>query len=129
MKKYNLAIQAQCQDVIYSPVSASQLARVSLEFLRECEREGLIQSQQMIHGESGYHLSEIRKLARIRRLRETLALDLAAIEVVLHLRQQVSDLMEGLGRMEQQMAHREQELLNEIQALRHHLAEEVDWTS
>lgn len=128
MKKYNLAIHSQCQEVIYSPGSACKLARVSLDFLRECEQEDLVRPQRMAHGEYGYRISEIRQLARIRRLRETLALDLAAIEVILNLHQQVSDLMAQVNIMEQQMIYREQELLSIVQELRLQLAEEVDWT-
>jgi hypothetical protein len=79
MKKYSLAIYSPCHEVIYHPATASQLARVSLDFLRECEQEGLVRSERMAHGEYGYHLTEIRQLARIRRLRETLELDLAAV--------------------------------------------------
>lgn len=129
MKKYSLVIHSQCQEVIYSPASACKLARVSLDFLRECEQEDLVRPQRMAHGEYGYRINEIRQLARIRRLRETLALDLAAIEVILNLHQRVSNLMAQLDTMEQQMINREQELLNEAQELRRRLAEEVDWTA
>lgn len=128
MKKYSLAIYSPCHEVIYHPATASQLARVSLDFLRECEQEGLVRSERMAHGEYGYHLTEIHQLARIRRLRETLELDLAAVEVVLELRRQVSALMAQLDVTEQRMAQSEQDLLGEIQELRRRLAEEADWT-
>ncbi|MBN1665799.1 MAG: hypothetical protein JW862_01875 [Anaerolineales bacterium] len=129
MTKYTLAIYSQCHEVLYKPSSASQLARVSLDFLRECERAGLIRSQMMAHGEYGYPITEIRQLARIRRLCDSLALDLAAVEVILHLRRQVVELIEQLNQLEQQKNSREQELLNEIQILRYHLADEVDWNA
>jgi len=127
MTTYKLAIYSQCHEVLYSPDSASQLARVSIAFLRDCEQEGLIQSKIMVHGEQGYTLAEIRSLARIRRLCDHLALDLAAVEVVLHLRQQVSDLMAQLNQLEQHMNSREADLINEIQTLRRRLVEAVDW--
>jgi len=128
MTEYKLAIYSQCHEVFYSLSSASQLARVSVDFLKECEREGLVRPQMMAHGEHGYPFSEIRQLARIRRLCDTLALDLAAVEVILHLRQQVVDLIEQLSHIEQQINGREQDLLSEIQALRYHLAKDVDWS-
>ena len=128
MKKYSLAIHSPCHEVIYHPVAASQLARVTLAFVRECEQEGLIRSQRMAHGEYGYRLAEIRQLARIRRLRETLQLDLAAVEVVLKLHQRVSDLLAQLDTVEQRLIEREQELLGEVQDLRRRLAEEKDFT-
>lgn len=127
MTKYTLAIYSQCHEVLYNPASASQLARVSLDFLRECEREGLIRPQMMAHGKYGYPITEIRQLARIRRLCDSLALDLAAVEVILHLRQQVVDVIEQLNHLEQQKNSREQDLQNEIQVLRYRLANEVDW--
>ena len=129
MKKYSLAIYSPCHEVIYHPATASQLARVSLDFLRECEREGLIRPQMMAHGEYGYPITEIRQLARIRRLCDSLALDLAAVDVILYLRQQVVELIEQLNQLEQQKNSREQELLNEIQRLRYRLADEVDWNA
>jgi DNA-binding transcriptional MerR regulator len=129
MTKYTLAIYSQCHEVLYSPASASQLARVSLDFLRECEREGLIRPQMMAHGEYGYPITEIRQLARIRRLCDSFALDLAAVEVILYLRQQVVALIEQLNQLEQQKNSCEQELLNEIQVLRYRLADEVDWNA
>lgn len=127
MTKYTLAIYSQCHEVLYNPASACQLARVSLDFLRECEREGLIRPQMMAYGEYGYPISEIRQLARIRRLCDALALDLAAVDVILYLRQQVVALIEQLNQLEQQKNSREQELLNEIQRLRYRLADEADW--
>ena len=129
MTKYTLTIYSQCHEVLYNPASASQLARVSIDFLMECEREGLIRPQMMAHGEYGYPITEIRQLTRIRRLCDSLALDLAAVEVILHLRQQVVELIEQLNQLEQQKNRREQELLNEIQALRYRLADEVDWNT
>jgi DNA-binding transcriptional MerR regulator len=128
MTTYKLAIYSQCHEVLYNLDSASQMARVSIDFLRDCEQEGLIQSKIMVHGEPGYTLAEIRRLARIRRLCDNLALDLAAVEVVLHLRQQVSDLMAHLNQLEQHMNNREADLINEIQALRRQLAEAVEWS-
>lgn len=127
MTTFKLAIYSQCHEVLYNPSSASQLASVSLNFLRECEQKGLVESQIMAHGEKGYSIAEIRQLARIRRLCDTLVVDLAAVEVILHLRQQVVDVIEQLNHFEVRKSNREQKLLSEIQTLRSRLAEEVDW--
>jgi DNA-binding transcriptional MerR regulator len=128
MTKNTLAMYSQSREVLYSPASTCKFARVSLEFLQECEREGLIRPQIMVHGEQGFSIREIRQLARIRRLRDTLAVDLAAVEIILNLRQQVLDVIKQLDRLEERTNVREQELLNEIQTLRFRLAEELDWT-
>jgi hypothetical protein len=83
----------------------------------------------MLHGEQGYTLAEIRQLARIRRLCDTLAVDLAAVEVILHLRQQVLDVIDELNHLERRMSGHEQELRSEIQTLRFRLAVEIDWNT
>jgi len=54
-------------------------------------------------------------------------LDLPAVEVALHLRRQVVDLLSQIEQMERHMSKREQELLNEIQQLRRRLASEGEW--
>jgi hypothetical protein len=53
--------------------------------------------------------------------------NVAALEVILHLRQQVVDVIEQLNHFEERLSNREQELLGEIQTLSSRLAEEVDW--
>jgi DNA-binding transcriptional MerR regulator len=102
------------------------VARISLDFLRLCEEENLLQAKIMAGGQ-GYTPADIRQMARIRRLREDLELDLPAVEVALHLRRQVVELLAQIDEMERQMSKREQELLNEIQQLRRRLASEGEW--
>lgn len=120
-------IRLRENEPMFTRALAAQLARVSLEFLSLCEQADLIEVQVMSGGGVGYSTVDIRRLARIRRLCRDLDLDLTAVEVVLHLRRQVLDLLAQLEEMEQQQARREQELLNEIQQLRRRLAEEADW--
>ncbi len=111
----------------YTATVAAQLAGVSVAFLRRCVREGLIEPKVMPGGGMGFSVRDVRQLARIRRLRDDLALDLAAVGIVLHLRRQVVDLLTQLEEQERQALRREQELLQEIQSLRRQLAEEGAW--
>lgn len=125
-KKEISTIRLRSGEVIYTQSVAMQLAEISVDFLHQCETEGLIQVRE-VEGNTGYSAGDIRRMARIRRLCQDLELDLPAVEVVLHLRQQVSSLLAEMDQIEQRMRQREQELLKEVQALRRHLAAEAGW--
>ena len=124
---YKLTIRSRDDEPVYTRLVAVQLAQVSLDFLCLCEEEGLIQVQGMAGGGQGYSVADIRHLVRIHRLHEDVGLDLPAVEVTLNLRRQVLDLMAQIEELEQRMAQREQELLDEIGRLRRRLAVEADW--
>ena len=109
------------QEVIFSRAVAAQLAGLSMDFLSLCEAENLIQPRHGAAGEPGYNAADIRQLARIRRLTEDLGLDLAMVEVVLHLRGQVLGLSQRLQDLERRRSQREEELLAEIGDLRRRL--------
>lgn len=128
MKSY-LIIRAseQPEEPRYTRDAAAQLARITLDFLQRCEREELIRAQLMTGGGHGFSTTDVQELARIRRLRDDLELDLAAVDIVLHLRRQVVALLEEIQAQEQRHARREQQLLNEIQALRRRLAQEAQY--
>lgn len=124
---FDLMIRYRDDEPVFTHSVAAQLARVSLEFLQQCEQEGLIVARRMLGGISGFSRSDIRRLVRIRRLREDLGLEFEAVEIVLHLRQQVMDLLNEMDRIERNLLRREQELLNEIQELRRRVADEPHW--
>ena len=124
---FNLTVRIRDDEPFYTRSVAAQVARISLDFLRLCEEENLLQAKIMAGGGQGYTPADIRQMARIRRLREDLELDLPAVEVALHLRRQVVDLLSQIEQMERHMSKREQELLNEIQQLRRRLASEGEW--
>jgi len=124
---YTLILRSRHEEPMYSRPVAAQLAQISLDLLRICEEEGLIQSQVMTGGGEGFTVADIRHMARIRRLREVLELDFPAVEVALNLRRQVVDLLAQLDDMERNMARREQELMDEIRQMQRHLAEEAKW--
>jgi len=68
--------------------------------------------------EPGYTPEDIHRLTLIRRLHETLGLELAAIEVVLHLRERMFETLTRMEEMQRRFARREQELLQELNELR-----------
>lgn len=124
---YQLIIRSDDHDRVYSLESAARLARASLELLELCAQEELIRPRRTPTGTRGLTTAEVRRLARIRRLQEDLELDLGAIEVVLHMRQRMLELLQELDEIEQQMYRREQELNSQIRDLRRRLAEDGRW--
>jgi MerR family transcriptional regulator, heat shock protein HspR len=104
--------------IIFTRTVAAQLARVDLEFLERLEAEDLLQPRELVGGERGYTPEDIGRLCRIRRLHEVLGLDLAALEVVLHLRERVANLLAQVDDLEARFARRERELLQEMEDLR-----------
>jgi MerR family transcriptional regulator/heat shock protein HspR len=101
--------------IIFTRTVAAQLARVPLEFLELLEAEDMVQPRELTEGEWGYTPEDINRLARIRRLHETLGLELAAVDVVLRLRERVTFLLAQMEEMESRFARREQELLQELE--------------
>jgi MerR family transcriptional regulator/heat shock protein HspR len=104
--------------IIFTRTVAAQLAQVSLEFLERLEIEEIVQPQELEGGEQGYTPEDITRLARIRRLHETLGLELAAVDVVLRLRERVTFLLTQMEEMETRFTRREQELQQELEVWR-----------
>ena len=111
---------------IYSLNEIAKYARVTTEFIRECERENLIQVTVM-HGNIGYGHDTVRRLIRIRHLHRDLGLDLMAIDCILRMRRKIGHLQKQMDEMERRMLAREQELTAEIQHLRKQLAQDCNW--
>ncbi len=104
--------------ILFTRTVAAQLARVSLDFLELLEAEDLVQPRELEGGDRGYSPEDIGRLCSIRRLHETLGLDLAAVDVVLRLRERVALLLAQMDEMEARFGRREQELLRELNDLR-----------
>ncbi|MDT8306112.1 MAG: hypothetical protein RRC07_09265 [Anaerolineae bacterium] len=120
-----LMIRAQEEERIFTRSVAARLARITLDFLEACEREALVTPGQMAGGGEGYTPGEIEEMARIYRLQRDLGLEFGAVEVVLHMRQQMLEMLDEIERLEVQMIRREERLHNEIQRLRRQLARDA----
>ena len=127
MNKYPLVIYSDHPEVHFEHRTATRLARVSEEFIHQCEREELIISRIMLHGKKGLCCADVCKLKRIRHLHEDMGLDLEAVDFVLRYRNQIQTMQRRLDEMEQRMRQKEQEHLNEILALRRRLAQQSEW--
>ena len=127
MNKYPIAIYSDQPEVHFEHRTAARLARVSEEFIHQCEREELITSRIMLHGKKGLCFADVCKLKRIRHLHEDMGLNLEAVDFVLRYRNRIKTMQRLLDEMEQRMRQKEQEHLTEILALRRRLAQITDW--
>lgn len=121
MAENNSPTSGQRREALFTRPIAAQLARITLDFLSRLEAEQLIQPRTIGQGEPGYSAEDITQIARIRRLHEDLGLDLGAVEIVLQMRRQITDLLKRMEDMEKRLVIRERELLQDIQDLRRRL--------
>lgn len=121
-----LSMDTERNEKIYSILSTAKLARVTVEFIRDCERENLIQIATL-RGSKGYGHDTVRRLIRIRHLHYDLGLDLTAIDCILRMRRQIAALQKQIHDTELRMLQREQEMLGEITRLRRQLARDCAW--
>jgi DNA-binding transcriptional MerR regulator len=126
MSEKRIEIRCDSREVVYSLTETAKLARVTTEFICECERENLVHAI-MTHGNKGYGHEAIRRLVRIRHLHQDLGLDLMAVDCILRMRKQIVTLQQQLNEMEKRKRQRERELLQEIQNLKRRIAITCDW--
>lgn|SRR5690554_1333857 len=124
---YHLIVRSDQEDRIYPREVAARLARMPLDMLELCEEAELIRARRIATGGAGFTTADIRHLERIRRLQDDLGLDLAAVEVVLHIRRRMIELLQEVNDIEQRMLQREQELHREIRRLRRQVSESGRW--
>jgi DNA-binding transcriptional MerR regulator len=98
------------EKTVYVSFQAAYIACVALDFLLACEQEGLITPQYRAKGITGYTLKEIERLQIIRRLHEDLNLNFPAIDVILHLREQIEELAEQRSSIERKLLEQQAEL-------------------
>ena len=127
MNKYPIAIYCDHPEVHFEYRTTARLARVSEDFIHQCEREELVTSRIMLHGKKGLCFADVCKLKRIRHLHEDMGLNLEAVDFVLRYRSRIKTMQRLLDEMEQRMRQKEQEHLTEILALRRRLAQTTDW--
>ena len=120
------SLRSDIRRKIYSLNEVAKFARVTTEFIKECERENLIQVT-VLHGNMGYGHDTVRRLVRIRHLHRDLGLDLTAIDCILRMRRKIGNMQKQMHDMERRMLEREQELTAEIQRLRKQLALDSNW--
>ena len=126
MKKYQLSIYSDYPEVHFELRTAACLARVSEKFIYQCECEELVTCHMMLHGRKGLCFTDVRKLKLIRHLHEDIGLALDVMDFVLQYRNRIEAMQRRLTEMEKLQGQKEQELLDEIRALRRQLAQVSD---
>lgn len=120
-------VRREESESLYGPATAAAMAGIDLRELELYRREGLVRPRQRGDGTQGYALSDIREMSCIARLQREVELDLAAVEVVLHLRAQVFEAHREIRRTQETFLRREQELLQTIDELRRRFSAETRW--
>ncbi len=117
MKQYPIAISFNPLVTHFEYSLVAQLARVSIEFIRQCEREELIKGRTMLHGVKGLCCEDVRKLKLIRYLHEDMGLDLGAVDFVLRYRERLKMMQRQIDDMERQLRQKDQQHQAEVVAL------------
>jgi hypothetical protein len=120
------SMRSETRPKVYSLIEIAKYARVTTEFIQECERENLIQAT-VVGGTIGYSHDTVRRLIRIGHLHRDLGLDPTAIDCILRMGRRIGHLQKQMHDMERRMIARERELTAEIQRLRKQLACESQW--
>jgi DNA-binding transcriptional MerR regulator len=114
MKKYPIALFCQDPEVHFEYRIVARMARVSEEFILQCEHEDLVTAQTMLHGAKGLNPADVRKLKLIRHLHQDMGLSLDAIDFVLRYRERVKTMERQLNEMAQQLRQKEQDHQAEV---------------
>lgn len=117
MKKYPITTFCTPPETHFDYRIVSRLARVTEDFIRQCEREELIKARIMLHGAKGLCRHEIDKLKLIRHLHEDMGLELDAVDFVLRYRAQIKAMKRQIAEMEHRLRQKEQEHQAEVLAL------------
>ncbi|QBD77603.1 MerR family transcriptional regulator [Ktedonosporobacter rubrisoli] len=77
---------------VYSEQEAAALAHVSCEVIQRFQGLGLIEGVEMSDGERCYEEEELEQMRRMRRIRHDLGVNLAGVEVIVHLLRRIEEL-------------------------------------
>ena len=121
MNKYPIALFSDHPEVHFEYRIVARLARISEQFILQCEHEELVIPRTMLHGRKGLCCADVHKMKIIRHLHEDLGLDLEAVDFVLRYRNRIKMINRQLDEIKKQLRQKEQEHQNELLALRRQL--------
>ncbi len=87
---------------IYIISVAAELAGVHPQTLRVYERKGLVQPSRTSGNTRRYSEKDIERLRQIQRFTQEMGVNLAGVQVILNLLEQINDLQSELERLRQQ---------------------------
>jgi DNA-binding transcriptional MerR regulator len=123
MHKYPIAILCDQPEVHFEYRVVARLARVSEEFICQCEVEELVIPSTMLHGRKGLCCADVHKMKIIRHLHEDLGLNLEAVDFVLRYRHRIKMINSQLDEIKRQIRQKEREHQIEVLTLRRQLSE------
>jgi len=121
MKKYPIAVYRSQAEVFFDTRTVARLARVSEEFIWQCEAEDLVSTDIMLHGQRGLCCADIHKLKLIRHLHDDLGLNLEAVDLVMRYRSRINTFRRQVAEMERRLKQKELEYQAKLQILRQQL--------
>ncbi|MFH2059466.1 MAG: hypothetical protein ABIJ59_11270 [Pseudomonadota bacterium] len=121
MNKYPIALYFDHPEVHFECRVVARLAMVSEAFILKCEKENLVKTCIMLHGEKGLCYADVCKLKMIRHLHEDMGLNLEAIDFVLRYQHQIKRLNHKLDQMKEYIRQKEKAHQAEILSLRRQL--------
>jgi MerR family transcriptional regulator/heat shock protein HspR len=99
-----MADRGKHEPVYYISVAA-RLLGVHPQTLRAYERKGLMRPTRSAFGQRLYCEADLERVRQIRRLTEELGVNLAGVEVILNLLDQIERLRAEVARLQEQLAH------------------------
>ncbi len=121
MNKYPIALYCDHPEAHLECRVVARMARVSEEFIFQCEHEDLVTTRIMLHGRKGLCCADVSKMKLIRHLHQDMGLDLEAVDFVLRYRDQLKRIKQQLDTAERRLRQKEEKHLAEIRLLRQRL--------
>jgi DNA-binding transcriptional MerR regulator len=121
MVRFPLTLYCDHPEPQFELGTAVSLARVSIDFVHRCEREGLITVRTLFHGERGLCFSDVRKLKLVRHLHDDMGLELEAVDLILQYRNRISSMQRRLEKLEEALRQKEQAYQRKIMELQERL--------
>ena len=97
---------------------AAQLANMHPQTLRVYEARGLIEPQRSPKGTRLYSQQDVEKLRRIQEMTADLGINLAGVERVLRLEQEIESMHERIGQIEREALQAQARLAEELEQVR-----------
>ncbi len=104
---------------------AAELAEMHPQTLRMYEQRGLIEPQRSPKGTRLYSHADVERLRRIQAMTNELGLNLAGVEHVLRLEQQLARANRRVAALEQRTAELEREIVEQVEAVRRQFRAEL----
>jgi MerR family transcriptional regulator, heat shock protein HspR len=104
---------------------AAELAEMHPQTLRMYEARGLIEPKRSPKGTRLYSQSDVERLRRIQQMTAELGLNLAGVERVLELEEQLEDAVKRMEELERRSAEIRAEMEREIEAVRRSFRAEI----